>query len=390
MSTKNQQRDWVREEVVILVVEYFRTKNSSKAEIEKNYKKISRFLRMREEVLTNIPVSTVFRNYAGIRMQSGRIRCLDPETDYSGMIGTTLQKKIVSEYLENPTKLIKEAESIYKKYENNNDRWKDLYTTFSDDKYSIVPRKKYYSVICGGLQIFIISRKESLRKYVVYIKKGLSSFEYYQKFLGEFAQINPSWNNRKHEDEPYLFKLYIPFERVDVLQILEKWISSLDFHDSKQNPKLSHQISVIDQIYQNNNLIVTDKEILAKARIGQGLFRDELIQRDSSCRICGITNKELLRASHIKPWKDCKDSSEKLNPDNGLLLCAIHDALFDRGLICFDDDGSIVISKNLSKKDISILNLDKTFKLNMNKRMKEFMKWRFDRIDFNNDDKVNN
>ena len=78
---------------------------------------ISNFLRKREEILTGSPVSEIFRDYAGIRMQSGRIRCLDPETQYSGMQGTKLQKEIVQEYLENPSKLMEEAEDIYDKYQ---------------------------------------------------------------------------------------------------------------------------------------------------------------------------------------------------------------------------------------------------------------------------------
>ena len=116
MSDKNTERKWDREEVVILVVEYFRTKNLSTDEICKTHQKISDFLRKREEILTGVPVSEIFRNYAGIHMQSGRIRCLDPETHYSGMQGTKLQKEIVQEYLTDPEAIIAEADRIYDKY----------------------------------------------------------------------------------------------------------------------------------------------------------------------------------------------------------------------------------------------------------------------------------
>ena len=116
MSNTSTERKWDREEVVILVVEYFRTKNLSSDEINKTHQEISDFLRRREEVLTGVPVSDIFRNYAGIHMQSGRIRCLDPETHYSGMQGTNLQKEIVHEYLTNPAALIAEADRIYDKY----------------------------------------------------------------------------------------------------------------------------------------------------------------------------------------------------------------------------------------------------------------------------------
>ena len=116
MSESKQQRKWVREEVVILVTEYFRTKNLSAVEIAEAHWEISDFLRRREEILTGAPVPEVFRDYAGIRMQSGRIRCLDPETPYSGMQGTKLQKEIVQEYLNNPQVLMVEAQQIYEKY----------------------------------------------------------------------------------------------------------------------------------------------------------------------------------------------------------------------------------------------------------------------------------
>ena len=116
MSNKSTERNWDREEVVILVVGYFRTKNLSSNEINQTHQEISDFLRQREEILTGVPVSDIFRNYAGIHMQSGRIRCLDPETHYSGMQGTKLQKEIVQEYLKDPAALIAEADQIYDKY----------------------------------------------------------------------------------------------------------------------------------------------------------------------------------------------------------------------------------------------------------------------------------
>ena len=116
MGEKNIPRNWVREEVVILVVEYFRTKNLSTSELNKSYQEISDFLRKREEILTGNEISDVFRDFAGIRMQSGRIRCLDPETHYCGMRGSKLQKEIVKEYLLNPPKMKEEAEQIYAKY----------------------------------------------------------------------------------------------------------------------------------------------------------------------------------------------------------------------------------------------------------------------------------
>lgn len=116
MGEVNEQRKWVREEVVILVTEYFRTKNLTQEEIIDAQKQISIFLKKREYILTGAEPSDVFRNYAGIHMQSGRIRCLDPDTKYSGMQGTKLQKEMVQEYLADPKKMLAEAEQIYNRY----------------------------------------------------------------------------------------------------------------------------------------------------------------------------------------------------------------------------------------------------------------------------------
>ena len=92
----------------------------SAEEIDTSYHKISDFLRKKEEINTGMPVSDIFRNYAEIRMQAARIRCLDPDTDLCGMKGTKLQKEIVEEFLENPELIYKEADAIYEKYDSWN------------------------------------------------------------------------------------------------------------------------------------------------------------------------------------------------------------------------------------------------------------------------------
>ena len=38
--------------------------------------------------------------------------------------------------------------------------------------------------------------------------------------------------------------------------------------------------------------------------------------------------------------------NDKVNPENGLLLSALHDRAFDRGLITLDDDMSLLVSRN--------------------------------------------
>lgn len=116
VGDESKQKRWEREEVVILVTEYFRTKALPQDEINEAHHKISDFLKRREHLISGVEPSETFRNYAGIHMQSSRIRCLDPDTIYSGMQGTKLQKEIVQEYLQDPNKMMAEAEQIYHMY----------------------------------------------------------------------------------------------------------------------------------------------------------------------------------------------------------------------------------------------------------------------------------
>jgi hypothetical protein len=88
----------------------------------------------------------------------------------------------------------------------------------------------------------------------------------------------------------------------------------------------------------------TEEERLVAARIGQGRFRKDVLARwDNACAVTGTVTLAALRASHCKPWRESNDA-ERLDPANGLPLTATLDALFDVGLIAFDDDGPILVS----------------------------------------------
>ena len=68
----------------------------------------------------------------------------------------------------------------------------------------------------------------------------------------------------------------------------------------------------------------------------------------------GITEPGLLRAFHIVPWADCTDA-RRLDVHNGLLLSALWDAAFDRGLISFADEGTILANLNeTARKALSL------------------------------------
>jgi hypothetical protein len=107
---------------------------------------------------------------------------------------------------------------------------------------------------------------------------------------------------------------------------------------------------------QRRSTSPTTKQALREARIGQGRFRRDLLTLWQRCPITGITNPDLLIASHVKPWSISSDE-EKLDPYNGFLFAVHIDRLFDKGLISFDGEGHILISQHLSERDALALNI---------------------------------
>lgn len=93
----------------------------------------------------------------------------------------------------------------------------------------------------------------------------------------------------------------------------------------------------------------TEAESIVKRRIGQDIFREALMQYwQGRCPLTGITDEALLRASHIVPWAECENDAERLDVHNGLLLSALWDAAFDRGLVSVADDGKLLYRDCLS------------------------------------------
>ena len=125
------------------------------------------------------------------------------------------------------------------------------------------------------------------------------------------------------------------------------------------------------------NLQETERSAIVKSRIGQGLFRKELIKKyNSSCVITGINEKKLLIASHVKPWSVCTNA-ERLSVENGLLLSPTFDKLFDCGLISFADSGRILISSQLSAEVVSKLHISATdtFNLKASRELKQNLEY---------------
>lgn len=140
-----------------------------------------------------------------------------------------------------------------------------------------------------------------------------------------------------------------------------------------QNPLSPEETNEIKSILKEIEQVPgREREATVKQRVNQGLFRRRLLERSCCCKVCGMQHPKLLIASHIKSWLE-SDAMEKLDPDNGLLLCPNHDAAFDRHLISFQDDGTILLSPQLTQRDCQLLNLSPDMKIDLTEKNQRYL-----------------
>jgi HNH endonuclease len=110
-----------------------------------------------------------------------------------------------------------------------------------------------------------------------------------------------------------------------------------------------------------------------KQRLNQGRFRAMMLDYWGKCCITGVEDPRFLIASHIKPWNICSPE-EKMSKDNGLLLIASHDFLFDNFHTTFSETGIGILS-DAGKSVAALFGISKNFKISqpLNSVQKSFM-----------------
>lgn len=203
------------------------------------------------------------------------------------------------------------------------------------------------------------------------IKNGIYSINDSKK-MEDIISIFYSDDNRKkqngigHNLKSSSLKKYKQF-----LQFLEKG-ENLKYDLYVDENKIDNEIVNIE--HDLDKVETTERLSIIKSRIGQTEYRQGLLGKYKKCQLCGIDIQELLVASHIKPWSESTDK-EKLDLNNGLLLCCIHDKLFDIGLISFNESGEIIISNKISKSLFNDLNLINYNKIDINYKTKKYLNW---------------
>ena len=128
---------------------------------------------------------------------------------------------------------------------------------------------------------------------------------------------------------------------------------------------------------------IVAREVVTRNNNVQRIFRNNLIFKYGlPCAVCNKDLDDVLIASHIKPAAIC-DVNEKADCENGLMLCALHDRLFDRLLITFDaNDGKLKYASVLKDK-LEDYQLRSDFYLNskfLTNERKRYLKWHNDKF----------
>jgi 5-methylcytosine-specific restriction enzyme A len=110
---------------------------------------------------------------------------------------------------------------------------------------------------------------------------------------------------------------------------------------------LTAPIDFINNPEDENEPNATERQGLVTSRVGQGKYREYILKRwNFRCAVTQYPNHGLLIASHIVPWREATNK-ERLDVHNGILLSPTYDALFDRHLISFKNNGKIILSNSI-------------------------------------------
>ena len=201
----------------------------------------------------------------------------------------------------------------------------------------------------GSIILFVTRQKqESLTQYQDFLSGDYLHWE------GEKGHRTDDRIAYAHENGEEIHLFYRDIHHTPFRYHGELRIREFARHTSRPSEfrfELLHDMSAQDDLTLHESELVglpeTERLTITKARLGQGVFRELLLTRWGGCAVTDIRVPELLRASHIKPWRS-STNDERVSPDNGLLLLPQYDHLFDRGYITFANSGEMIASPALS------------------------------------------
>jgi hypothetical protein len=223
--------------------------------------------------------------------------------------------------------------------------WADQFKTIEGKEHILVDRDDYFE----GYQSNGIKER---RDHVQLVRDGAAGYG---------VVCKPNDNNEKRKICEFDSKLLLRLGRLRKHQhcTWAEIVTRVSVSELQRRPSGASTTGSDIAKLLRSKIETTTKETLIDARVGQGKFRQAVLnQWQRRCAVTGCAIEEAVRASHIKPWRE-SNNDERLDPDNGLPLIATLDALFDAVLISFDRTGKLLISKSIPSveaKSLGIVN----------------------------------
>lgn len=164
--------------------------------------------------------------------------------------------------------------------------------------------------------------------------------------LANFISVDPGSNRRGFEHISKTDrKIWNAYQ--DDLESLES-IYELMLSGSSTAEEVLHEERMIDE----GDFHIPDSTGVAPIRAGKEKIRlNALSFYSGRCAICGLDHPKLLVSSHIVPWS--ANEYVRGDPRNVILLCPLHDKLFDLGFIAIADDFSVIVSSALDRHEVA-------------------------------------
>ena len=186
-----------------------------------------------------------------------------------------------------------------------------------------------------------------------------------------------------HKDQNNKLKMFLMFEKNPSFFTLigegnKSWEKYLEHNNKQELFNLLKQDKLsAGELEKTRNNQSKWRILLAEEMMGYTTNENEIF-----CPLTYITVNfdnagTLFRASHIKGFADC-NVDEAFDINNGIIMVANADALFDKHLITIEDDGTITFSYLLEKNGKLIQELkltDKVFKAILNDDRKHYLEY---------------
>lgn len=243
------------------------------------------------------------------------------------------------------------------------------YAYLDPELFEILGSQIKRSTILNALYENLSDPVKSFERWALDIGKSPKTVNNY---IGALNNSISNWLEEAGQNDKPLFeaRTYADFQAIAdkarKLQIFEirdskgkgMYSAALNLFGSYLSDVTRHEVTEdLTTITKDKTLDETEKSVLMNTRLGQGLFRKQLITYWDGCAVTGYKDVRLLVASHIKPWRSA-DNRERLDTYNGILLLPNLDKVFDRGFVSFDEKGRLLISKELEQPEKLGLDLD--------------------------------